>query len=176
MTRYCKSVVIIAIILMTANVVAASEVATLYTEGDIQGQSGQNVNVKIVATGMTNVGTLAIGLVFDNSVLSVNSVVDGNVKTPDAFSTSNVNNAQGLVAIGLGNPSGINGDGTIAIINFKVIGHVGDVSGLKLSMTANDIATNVIDTSTTTITEGKFTVVGEGGGSSGLIEPSNNVL
>lgn len=173
MNKFHTSTIVVLIILATINITSATEIATLYTDGDIQGQSGQDINVKIVATGMNNVGTIAIALVFDNSVLSVNSVTDGNVKTPDSFSTSNVNNAQGLVAIGFGNPSGINGDGTIAVINFKVIGHVGDVSNLKLSLTANDIATNVIDTSTTSITNGKFTVIDTGGG---LIEPSDNVL
>lgn len=154
---------------------SASGIETLRTEGDIQGQVGQNIDVKIVATGMNNVGTVAIALTFDNNVLSVNSVTDGNVKTPDSFSTSNVNNAQGLVAIGLGNPSGMNGDGTISIINFKVIGHVGDVSNLKLSLTANDVATNVIDTTITTITNGKVAIIDKGG-VGGVIEPPDNVL
>lgn len=171
--------IILGIILITTNISSASSLASLYTEGDIQGKIGQNVNVKIMASGMDNVGTIAIGLVFDNSVLSVSSVSDGNVKTPDAFSTSNVNNAQGVIAMGLGNPSGINGDGTLFIINFKVIGHVSDTSSLKLSITASDTAGNVIDTSNTKITHGKFSVVGEGGeggGLGGIIEPYENVL
>ncbi len=154
---------------------SASEMASIYTEGDMQGKAGENVNVKIMAGGMNNVGTIAVGLVFDNSVLSVSSVSDGNVKTPDAFSTSNINNAQGVVAMGLGNPSGINGDGTLFVINFKVIGHAGDTSGLKLSITVSDTAGNVIDTSTTKIAQNKFSVIGEGGGV-GIIEPYENVL
>lgn len=175
-----RSIIIVLILvlmtLVTINGSSASELTELYTEGDAQGQSGQNVNVKIMASGMNSVGTVAIGLVFDNSVLSVNSVSDGNVKTPDAFSTSNVNNAQGVVAMGLGNPSGMNGDGTLFIINFKVIGSAGSASGLKLSLTANDIASNVIDTSTTKITHGKFTVISEGGSAGGVIEPYDNVF
>ncbi len=167
-------ILIILGILIIANNVSASEIATIYTEGDIQGQSGQTVNIKIMASGMNDVGTVAIALVFDNSVLSVSSVTDGNIKTPDAFSTSNVNNAQGLVAMGLGNPKGINGDGTLFTITFKIIGNIGSSSNLKLSLTANDIASNVIDTSTTKIISGKFTVVGEGG--TGLMEPYDNIV
>ena len=178
-STYHKSTIIIltvfvTLILATTTIASASGIATVYTEGDTQGKSGQDINIKVVATGMKDVGTIAVALVFDNSVLSVSSVADGNIKTPDAFSTSNVNNAQGLVAMGLGNPGGINGDGTLFTITFKVIGSVGSTSNLKLSITSNDISSNVIDTTTTTITNGKFAVLGEGG-SSGL-EPYDNIL
>ena len=174
MNKYQKTIIVVLTILTIINIASASTISTVYTEGDLQGQNGQDVKVKIMASGMSNVGTVAVALTFDNSVLSVNSIADGNVKTPDAFSTSNVNNAQGLVAMGLGNPSGINGDGTLFIINFKVLGHVGDTSNLKLSITANDISGNVIDTTSSKIINGKFIVIGSGG--EGLIEPYDNVL
>ncbi len=164
MGKYYWTIFAIFVILTMASVATAGKVDTLVVGGDVQGKNGQNIDVTIQATGLSDVKTFIIGLNFNKSVLFANSAVGGSLTSSKDIFAQSADNNQGIMLAGVTNATGINGSGVLFVVNFKVIGNVNDTSSLQLTVSANDTSNNKIDTSTTKITSGVFTVVGTGTG------------
>ena len=98
---------------------------------DITANSGDQIDVPINIENATNVGAVDIVLNYNAKVLSAISVTSGSL-TKGASLAYNINE-NGSIAISLASPYGFTGTGSIATLNFKVIGNNGDISHLILS-------------------------------------------
>jgi hypothetical protein len=133
-----------------ATPVAAMTVAV----GSATGAPGDIVEIPITVEGAKNLGSMDILITYDPAVLSVDSVDSGALNT--GLLSVNKDTA-GTVSIGIVDANGINGEGAIAVIKFKVTGGNGATSALAISnILAYDVKTHV-DIQTTT-SGGTFTV------------------
>jgi len=116
-----------------------------------------NVNVPIHLTGAENIGSLEFVLTYDPSVLEVSGVEAGGLAQSALFDF--VTRSPGRLWAGLIDSEGINGDGPIAVVSFKVVGPGASTSLLALeNITAYD-ASSLLDI-LTNATSGSFTVDG----------------
>ena len=166
--KYTIPVLIVIVLALSASVVLAA--TTSLTVNDANGSPGSTVEVPLNIAGASDVGAMQIVLTYNSSVLSVSSVEKGEL-TENSMLESN-KAVPGILAIGIADTDGINGDGVLAVMMFSVIGELGDTSPLTLeTVEANDVDTLL--EIPTTVTSGTFTVTEtvteEGGPSSSLI-------
>ena len=81
--------------------------------------ASDEVEVPIGVTGARNLGTLHVELVYDASLLEVVGFAPGDL-TRNALSESNFDNP-GRIIIGIVDTDGIDGDGSVGLITFKVL-------------------------------------------------------
>jgi hypothetical protein len=137
--KYIRLVVVLALALLVGTASAAS---TSLSIGDSSGSPGSTVEVPINIAGASNIGSMDIVLTYDSSVLGVSSVGKGEL-TKNSMLQSNAD-TPGIIAIGIADTDGINGDGSVAVITFNVLGELGSTSPLTLySAKANDVNTLV---------------------------------
>jgi hypothetical protein len=106
--------------------------------GDISGAKGGTSKVPITLAGASDIGSMDIVLKYDTDILNAISVENGELGK-NSFVEANTAKG-GEVVIALATSSGINGDGTAAIISFEVKGDVGSKSDLILDkVVVNDI-------------------------------------
>ncbi|WP_406661452.1 cohesin domain-containing protein [Methanolobus sp. ZRKC3] len=98
---------------------------------DTTGAAGGIVEVPVNLEGATDVGSMDISLMYDPAVLQAVGVEAGELGG-NAYIESNTGN-EGEVIIALADSSGINGDGTVVVVSFKVLGSVGSSSHLTLN-------------------------------------------
>ena len=140
-----------------ASASAASETTntTIYVQNPTANFSEQ-VKIPINVSNAKDVGSIDISLQYDPCVLSLKTVEKGNLTQN---STMQYNTAEdGKVLIGLIDENGLNGNGSLAILSFDVLGYPGSTSALDLEATAN----NVTDFSAIPlkISDGVFTISG----------------
>ncbi|AKB85277.1 hypothetical protein MCMEM_1224 [Methanococcoides methylutens MM1] len=91
---------------------------------------GGIVEVPIDLEGAEDVGSLDISLMYDPAVLQAVGVEPGELGD-NAYIESNTGN-EGVVIIALADSSGITGDGSVAVVSFRVLGDVGSSSFMTL--------------------------------------------
>ena len=107
--------------------------------------ASDEVVVPIRVRGARNLGTLHIELVYDSSTLQVIKFEPGELAR-NALSESNFD-APGRVIIGIVDTDGIDGDGPVGLLTFKVLGSRGQ-SALTLDNVVAHDATRLIDVPT----------------------------
>ena len=116
-----------------------------------------NVNVPIHLAGAENIGSLEFVLTYDPSVLEVSGVEAGGLAQSALFDFGN--RSPGRLWAGLIDSEGINGDGPIAVVSFKVVGPGASTSLLALENITTYDASSLLDI-LTNATSGSFTVDG----------------
>ena len=116
-----------------------------------------NVNVPIHLTGAENIGSLEFVLTYDPSVLEVSGVEAGGLAQSALFDFGT--RSPGRLWAGLIDIEGINGDGPIAVVSFKVVGPGASTSLLALENITTYDASSLLDI-LTNATSGSFTVDG----------------
>lgn len=148
------------ILIMTIGTVSAGGLEILSIEGDTEGTIGSFANVYINATGADDIGSLTLELAFDNSVITANSVTKGNIIQDGSFD-KNIDNANGTIKLALASTEGNSGDGSIAKINFSVIGSEDSSSPLDINLIDLTDSNNT-DIIPEEIINSTFTVIGDG--------------
>jgi len=139
-----KKILLILGILILLPLASAQQVTV--NVGDISGAQGGTAKVPITLAGAKDVGSMDIVLNYDTTILQAIYVENGEL-SKNSFIEANTANG-GEVVIALATSSGINGDGTVAIISFEVKGDVGSKSDLILEKVAvNDI--NLVEVTAT---------------------------
>ena len=115
----------------------------------------QEVSIPINAEDASNIGALHLELVYDPAVLEPIEVEKG-ILTGNAMLESNID-TPGRAVIGMIDAAGISGDGSLAVISFRVVGTNGITSALTLEKVVAHDVTTLIDVSTRAIS-GSFTV------------------
>lgn len=103
----------------------------------------QSLEVPVYLKGANNLGSLEFVLVYEPAVLEVSKVERGSLG-PDAMFDFG-NRTSGRLWAGLIDPSGINGDGPVAVITFDVVGTDGAESPLVLESVYAFDATTLLD-------------------------------
>ena len=116
-----------------------------------------NVNVPIHLTGAENIGSLEFVLTYDPSVLEVSGVEAGGLAQSALFDFGT--RSPGHLWAGFIDSEGINGDGSIAVVSFKVVGPDASTSLLALENITTYDASSLLDI-LTNATSGSFTVDG----------------
>ncbi len=116
-----------------------------------------NVNVPIHLIGAGNIGSLEFVLTYDPSVLEVTGVEAGGLAQSALFDFGT--RSPGRLWAGLIDSEGINGDGPIAVVSFKVVGPDASTSLLALENITTYDASSLLDI-LTNATSGSFTVDG----------------
>ncbi len=115
------------------------------------------VNVPIYLTGAKNIGSLEFLLAYDPTVLEMAAVEAGGLAQNSLFDFGT--RRPGRLWAGLIDTDGINGDGPVAVVSFKVIGPESSASWLTLEDVSTYDASSLLDILTDT-TAGSFTVEG----------------
>ncbi len=132
-------------LLVIVSVHAVASIENIYIEGPLQAPSGSNITFSVHATGMNNVGSLQLDILYDPSVIQAISVDRGDTPA-DVLFTYNVNNSAGIVTLGYITTKGMNGSLVIANISFKVVGSEGDSTDVNIFVVdATDTQNNPIN-------------------------------
>jgi len=113
------------------------------------------VNVPIYLTDAKNIGSLEFVLTYDPSVLEVSDVEAGGLAQNALFDFGTRD--MGRLWAGMIDSDGINGDGPVAVVSFKVIGPGASTSPLTLEKVFTYDASSLLDI-LTNATSGSFTV------------------
>ncbi|MBN2489033.1 MAG: hypothetical protein JXA98_08400 [Methanosarcinaceae archaeon] len=98
--------------------------------------AGSSVQIPLTLSGIEeNIGNMDITLSYDPSVLEATDVIKGGLTTDSLF---DYNIVDGTIKVSLADKQGFNGDGSIAYVNFDVIGSEVSSSDLEIeAITAN---------------------------------------
>src|SRR3990172_8546833 len=99
--------------------------------GDASGPKGAFVKVPIEVAGAAQIGSMDMALAYDPSVLRAVWVGKGNL-TANALLQGNAN-PMGKILIAMADPGGITGNGSIAMVEFEVLGEAGARSTLAFT-------------------------------------------
>ena len=159
----------ILLIIMAVMFVGPALAATDVVVNDASGDYGTTVDVPINVSGTSNIGAMDISLTYNPAVISPTGVADGVlISTTDLI--ANHTGTSGIVNISVASEYGITGTGSIAVIQFSVVGSDGATSPLTLSTAdAYDLDSPITvggnvtgyDELTVTPTSGTFTATGE---------------
>ena len=121
---------------------------------DVSANHGETIQMPINISGAKDIGSMDISLQYDPNVLSLKSVEKGNL-TQDSIVEWNAKADK--VLIGIVGGSGTNGNGSLAILFFDVLGYPGSISDLDLEASAFNVMFSPIPLK---ISDGVFTVSG----------------
>ena len=139
--------------------VVRAEVATLAI-GEVEAAHGDGVEVPVELTGAAAIGAVHLEITFDPDVLTPTDVVGGSMASSALV---DFNATDGRVVIGVVSGDGIDGDGSVVIARFDVIGSDGATSPLTLeNVQAWEATTDRFELKIDT-TDGTFTVYNGGG-------------
>jgi hypothetical protein len=113
------------------------------------------ITVPIYLTDAKNIGSLEFVLTYDPSVLEVSNVEAGDLAQNALFDFGTRD--MGRLWAGMIDTDGINGDGPVAVVSFKVIGPGASASQLTLENVFTYDASSLLDI-LTDATSGSFTV------------------
>lgn len=120
-----KIMMVVSLVLLIS---LASANGLIVSVSDTTGAKGAAVEVPINLESATDIGSIDIVLSYDSGVLQAIGVETGELGK-SAYLESNTA-GDGEVIIAMADPSGINGDGPVAVISFEVIGDVDSSSPL----------------------------------------------
>lgn len=153
-------------LLACASAVVAQGTVTVKV-GETSGSPGTQVEIPIDVAGASNIGAMHVELAFNTAVLHPIEVRRGALAQPAQLFDGNLS-TPGRVTIGMATTNPINGDGTLAVVVFEVLGQQGDTSALRLeNTTANDATSDPPTSVPATLVDGTFQVgdTATGGGS-----------
>ena len=162
-------------------VLAATDVGV----NDASGDYGTTVDVPINVSSTSNIGAIDISLTYNPAVISPTGVVANGTLISATDLIANNTATSGIVNVSVASLSGINGTGSIAVIQFNVVGSGGATGPLTLStVDAYDLdsptyneggnCTGYAEISVTS-TNGTFTATGEDAPLIGDISGDNTV-
>lgn len=120
-------ILFISLALLLSQTAAAASVTV--SAPTVEGQNGNTVDVPIQMAGASGLGALHLELKYDANALSAPEVTRGALAGSNALIESNVKQP-GKIVIGVVSLDGIQGDGVIATVKFKVTGDAGTSSAL----------------------------------------------
>lgn len=139
--------------------VVRAEVATLAI-GEVEAAHGDGVEVPVELTGAAAIGAVHLEITFDPEVLTPTDVVGGSMASSALV---DFNATDGRVVIGVVSSDGIDGNGSVVIARFDVIGSDGATSPLALeNVQAWEATIDRFELKIDT-TDGTFTVNNGGG-------------
>ncbi len=150
-----KKLIIAGVVIVAILVVIL--VIVLGGSGDDNEEAAGELNVAVNLEGAKNVGSISLGLTYDSTVLKAADVKLGDM-AGNAMLEYNLTNP-GQVVIGIIDSSGIEGDGSVAVISFNVVGEKG-TSTLGLTEVLTHDATTLVDIINTK-TDGQVDVASE---------------
>jgi hypothetical protein len=131
MNKYFKiSVYVLALLLVCA--AQAVGTVTVYVN-DTGSDQGTTVDIPIMVSSTSNIGATDISLTYDPDVISVTGVVANGTLIAATDLIANHTATSGIVNISVASLYGINGTGSIAVIQFHVDGSSSETSPLTLS-------------------------------------------
>jgi hypothetical protein len=157
------SIYVIAIMMMVATIGAASAVVqtsgmdSLSVGGATSGEHNQNVDITVDVTNASGIGALGFDVLFDPSVLTVNTVTMGPGLIGGLMS-NNTDNVAGKEGIGGISTTGMSGTGNVVTINFLVVGNAPATTDIKIANLELQDTVNQNVTRRPNITNGVFTV------------------
>ncbi|MFQ6054435.1 MAG: cohesin domain-containing protein [Methanosarcinales archaeon] len=137
--------------------ITALAAGTTVSVSDASADSGTSIEIPIEITGASNVGSMDLELTYDPKVLNATQVKAGTLTSGTMFQ-SNLN-ILGKVSIAIITTSPFNGNGSVAVVTFKVIGSSGETSPLTLNKADVSNFTTFEELKTST-KNGTFTVSG----------------
>ena len=129
--KHFKTPVYVLALLLVCAAQAAGAV-TIYVN-DTGGDQGTTVDIPIMVSGTSNIGATDISLTYDPDVISVTGVVANGTLIAATDLIANHTAMSGIVNISVASLYGINGTGSIAVIQFHVDGSSSETSPLTLS-------------------------------------------
>lgn len=124
---------------------------------DMTGANGKTIQVPVLVDSAPGIGAMHIELTYDEDVLEATGVERGDLLEDGTLLDFNIPEP-GRVVAGIVTLDGIEGDGEVAVIEFKVLGEGDDTSPLELENTqAWESGTNRFDI-LVTAESGTFTV------------------
>lgn len=134
--------------------------------GDVSGGAGSSVEIPLNLKSSASIGSIDAVVSYDANVLQLdsvekgslsgNSMIDYNDKTP------------GSVTIAMADSGGVKGEGSVAVLKFKVLGKEGDRSAITITSASANEAATLIDVRLDT-RAGSFSVSGGGIGLVGIV-------
>lgn len=141
--------------------------------GDVSGGAGSSVEIPLNLKSSVSIGSIDAVFSYDANILQLesvekgslsgNSMIDYNTKTP------------GSVAIAMADSGGVKGEGSVAVLKFKVLGKEGDRSAITITSASANEAATLIDVRLDT-RAGSFSVSGGGIGLVGVIAAAIVIL
>jgi hypothetical protein len=110
--------------------------STILIVGDATMPPTKTVQILIHIVNASKVGNMDIKVTYDPNVLQGMNVTKGSLTANSLFDSNIVN---GKVSIAFVDDAGINGDGSLAIMQFKVVGQKGDSCQLVATVSANEV-------------------------------------
>lgn len=142
------------LLIFISPVSAAAEGATIVVN-DASAQYGDTIQIPIDIRNAKDIGSLDVSLRYDTDVLALREAETGNL-TQNSVIQWNIKGDKGLIGIIHG--EGINGNGSLAILTFNVLGSPGSTSVLDLDVSAYNVsAFSVVELTTK---NGLVTVMG----------------
>lgn len=133
-----NTIIYIAVLLLLAS--PALAVNAELKIGDVSGGVGKSVEIPVNMKTSVAIGSVDLAISYDTSALQLESVAKGSLTGNGMFDYSS--KTPGKVTIAMANPDGMKGDGSIALLKFKILGKEGDKSTVKIdSASANEAAT-----------------------------------
>ena len=170
MNKHYRISVQVLVLLLVCAVQTVGAVTTV-SVNNATGDCGTTVGVPINVSGTSNIGAIDISLTYDPSVITATGVANGTlISATDLIAI--YTGTSGIVNVSVASTSGINETGSIAVIQFSVVGSGGATGPLTLSsVVAYDLDRPIIvDGNVTgyeelpvTSTNGTFMATGEGG-------------
>ena len=131
MNKHFKIPVYVLALLLVCAAQAAGAV-TVYVN-DTGSDYGTTVDIPIMVSSTSNIGAMDISLTYDPAVISATGVVANGTLIAATDLIANHTATSGIVNISVASLYGINGTGSIAIIQFHVDGSSSETSSLTLS-------------------------------------------
>ena len=114
--------------------------AATITIPDTEKESGKTIKIPITIENADNIGGMNITISYENTVLTAQSVEKGTLTT-NALLEYDLD-TEGEIKIIWVSTEGIDGDGSLAVISFDVIGNTDDTSNINVtSIEAADVDT-----------------------------------
>lgn len=126
---------------------------------DVSGSTGGSVEIPLNLKSSVGIGSIDVVVSYDASILQLESVEKGSL-TGNSMIDYNAN-TQGKVTVAIADSAGIKGEGSIAMLKFKVLGKEGDKSTIKIESAGANEAATLIDVRLDT-RAGSFSVTGAG--------------
>ena len=144
MNKHFKIPVYVLALLLVCAAQAAGAV-TVYVN-DTGSDHGTTVDIPMMVSSTSNIGAMDISLTYDPAVISATGVVANGTLIAATDLIANHTATSGIVNISVASLYGINGTGSIAIIQFHVDGSSSDTSPLTLSRAeAYDLGDPIFD-------------------------------
>jgi hypothetical protein len=106
------------LLIFTIAIIGTASAMTLQISS-AEGNLGDSIRVAIAVSDAQNLGSMDIVLLYNTSVLKIKAVGKGELNK--GLISSNTNENDGIISIGIADSKGISGNGEIAVLTFEGI-------------------------------------------------------